>query len=924
MLRLPPSLVLCALVGGCAATVPVAGPLSARSNQAVVLVSLDGFRWDYLDRGRSPNLAKLAARGVRAERLVPSFPTKTFPNHYTLVTGLYPEHHGVVGNSMRDPVLGAFRMSDTAATRDGRWWGGEPIWVTAEKQGQPAAAFFWPGSEAEIGGERPTWWMPFDDAFPNAARVDSVLTWLSQPEDPPSIVTLYYSDVDHAGHDEGPDAPATDSAIARVDAMIGRLVEGLEARGLSDRVNIVVVSDHGMHPTPNDQLIVLDDHIALTDVDVVDWTPVGLVAPKPGKEESVYQRLSAASPHLKVYRKGEVPSRFHFNDNARITPLVLVADEGWSITSRNRVAGWRPKSATHGWDNMLPSMGAIFVAAGPAFKEGLRVPAFGNVHVYDLLCRILGLTPAPNDGSPDTTRAMLRGGFPPPVRTLGASPERLREHVATLASDQYEGRAPGTKGDTLTVRYVRNAFREAGLRSAGTRESWYQDVPLVGVTPRGTAAVRGGAPFLPGRDVLIATVGSDTGRTIENAEQLFVGHGIVTGDGKWDDYKGADVRGKVVVMLEGTPPGDAWRAAGTQLAPGQKRRTAMERGALAVVSLVAEGSFERMRDVYLRELPLLDTAGTAPLTPLLVQVHPGAADRWLGEDDAPLRTAAAGAAFTPRVLPARVDIRYATARRRYLSPNVAGMIEGSDPMRRGETVVVTAHWDHLGRDTTLAGDQIFNGALDNAAGVAQLLELARLLAAGPRPARSVLFLATTAEEAGLLGAEWYVRHPLRPLEHTVAVINLDAASPWGRTRDVISTGDGLSSLDRVLAVAARLQGRRIAPDPWPEQGFYLRSDHYAFAKAGIPGLFASSGTDVIGKPAGWGKQQVDEYLRTTYHRPSDAFQEDWDFTGISEDVDLFADVIRRIAADPVRPSWTTSRPETLPFREALNRLRARR
>lgn len=398
------------LATGCSVSSrPTAQSAPTPGNQAVVLISLDGFRADYLDRPVARNLQALGHDGVRAQWMTPSFPTKTFPNHYTIVTGLYPEHHGIVANNIRDAELGSFTMADSLAVRDGRWWGGEPIWVTAEKQGKRAANFFWPGSEAEIEGVRASIWKRFDDKFPRAARVDSVLDWLSRPIGAaPSLVTLYFSDVDHAGHTFGPMAPQTDSAIARVDSMIGRLMAGLTARGLADRVNVIVVADHGMRATPKDRLIALDDYLSLDDVDVIDWTPVGAIAPKPGKLEAVYARLKNAHPHLQVYLKSEVPARFHFNSNPRITPLVLIADEGWSITRRDRVDSWSATSASHGWDNTLPSMRALFVAAGPAFRRGVVVPAFQNIHVYDLMCAILGLKPAPNDGSPDSTRAMLR------------------------------------------------------------------------------------------------------------------------------------------------------------------------------------------------------------------------------------------------------------------------------------------------------------------------------------------------------------------------------------------------------------------------------------------------------------------------------------------------------------------------------------
>lgn len=400
------------LLAACSSTAPSPSPapvaVARGGDQAVVLVSLDAFRWDYLDRPAAKNLRALAARGVRAERMIPSFPSLTFPNHYTLVTGLYPEHHGIVANNIRDSLLGTFRISDSLAVTDARWWGGEPIWVTAVRQGRQAGSVFWPGSEAAIGGVRPSRWMKFNDTYSNPARVDSVLTWLTLPAGKAmSLVTLYYSDVDHAGHTTGPATPAVDSAIARVDSMVGLLVKGIEARGLSGRVNVIILADHGMTPLAADRAIFLDDYISMNDVDVVDWSPVGALRPKPGRLEEVYAKLKNANPHLAVYRKGEVPARFHYNVNPRITPLVLIAADEWTITTRSRFAARPPSGGMHGYDNQLLSMGAMFVAAGPAFKSGITVKPFQNIHVYDLLCNILGLTPAPNDGSMDSTRVML-------------------------------------------------------------------------------------------------------------------------------------------------------------------------------------------------------------------------------------------------------------------------------------------------------------------------------------------------------------------------------------------------------------------------------------------------------------------------------------------------------------------------------------
>ncbi len=893
-------------------------PGAATGGGTVVLVSLDGFRWDYLDRPVAPNLQRLARRGVRAQWLTPSFPSITFPNHYTIVTGLYPEHHGIISNNMRDSLLGSFRISDTVAVREPRWWGGEPIWRTAERQGRRAAAFFWPGSEAAIGGAMPWRSMRFDDDYPNAARVDSVLGWLSLPKgEAPSIVTLYYSDTDHSGHDFGPESLQTDSAIARVDSMIGRLVDGLARRGLGDLVNLVVVSDHGMIETSKEQLIVLDDYINLADVTMVDWTPVGAMIPKPGREAAVYDALAKAHPQLKVYRRGEVPARLHFNSNARITPLVLVAEPGWSITSKARAATWRGGGA-HGWDPAARGMGAIFVAAGPAFRQGVTVAPFQNIHIYELLAHIIGVTPAPNDGSLDSVRTLLRG-----VPEQGASPDRIRGHLVTLSSDAHEGRAPGTRGDSLATHYIREALEANGVAPGASDGGWLQSVPLLGVTSGGSVRRTDDATttsvFGP-HEVLISTGNSDRASRLPRGEAIFVGHGVVTGDGKWDDYKGVDVRGKVVVMLEGAPPGPAWQASGAKLLPGQKHRTAVAHGAWAIVSLATAPTWEASRVSYNRERIFLNPDTTFRNPPSLL-VHPDAIVRMLGAA-LPLAEARAQAAlptFRPRPLAGGIAIDYTPQLRPIRTANVLGLLGGSDSTLRSEVVVVTAHHDHLGRDATLVGDQIFNGALDNAIGVAQFLETARLLAAGPRPKRSVIFISTAAEELGLLGAEWYVRQPRMPLAQTIAAVNIDNATPWGRTRDVIALGSGLSSLDSTLAAVAATQGRRMSPDPYPEQGFYRRSDHFAFARAGVPALFAGSGLDYHGHPAGWGKANFEAYLKSVYHRPSDEVQGDWDMSGVAQEAETLAEVVRRVANATGRPSWSAT-PEAAQYREAQAKL----
>jgi len=388
-----------------------AAPDTAAALHTTVLISLDGFRADYLDRPGAVRLRAMAARGVRAERLVPSFPSKTFPNHYTLVTGLYPEHHGLVANTMRDPAITAtFTIGDTLVARDPRWWGGEPIWVTAEQQGVRAASLFWPGGDYEIAGRRPSYYLPYDGRMPNQARVAQVLDWLSLPAaQAPHFVALYVSTTDDAGHAHGPSSPQVDTAIAHVDSLIGTLIDGLAERALGDRVNLVIVSDHGMTDVSPERRLYLDDYLDLADVEVVDWMPVNAVPPKPGKLAPVYRAPQRAHPQLQVFHRDSVPARFHCRDNPRITPLVLLAGEGWTITSRERARRLPvPRGGTHGYDNALPSMGALFVAAGPDIQEGRVVAPVTNVHVYELLARLLAITPAPNDGAPDSLAILRR------------------------------------------------------------------------------------------------------------------------------------------------------------------------------------------------------------------------------------------------------------------------------------------------------------------------------------------------------------------------------------------------------------------------------------------------------------------------------------------------------------------------------------
>jgi len=390
------------------------GP-APQSPAPLIVISIDGWRWDYDTKAPTPNVRALMTRGVRADNLIPSFPTKTFPNHYTIVTGLYPGHHGMVANTVRDPATGrTFVRTNVTEVRDPMWWGGEPIWVTAQRNGRTAATMFWPGSEAPIGGILPRYWKPYDATFPPEERVDQVLQWLDLPAgDRPVLINLYFSDVDSAGHDYGPDSREVQDAIQRVDGYLGRVFRGLEQRGLATGVNVIVLSDHGMAAVDASRIIVLDDYVTAADVDVIDLNPTLGLFTKSGKDAAVYASLFMAHPRLRVFRPQTTPEEWHFRDHPRIPPIVGVADEGWQVLPRatmsrilaGTVAGER---GNHGYDPALMSMRGMFVAAGPVFKAGTTVPAFENVHIYNLLASLLGVDPAPNDGDPAVMRDLLR------------------------------------------------------------------------------------------------------------------------------------------------------------------------------------------------------------------------------------------------------------------------------------------------------------------------------------------------------------------------------------------------------------------------------------------------------------------------------------------------------------------------------------
>src|SRR5690606_25117508 len=331
--RFPALALLLLLLGGCAS-----GPLAQQETDPVLLVSIDGLRADYLQRGLTPNLSRIAAEGVRAEWMNPSYPSLTFPNHYAIVTGLRPDHHGIVHNSMSDAELGRFRLSDREAVGDARWWGGEPIWIGAMRSGQRAATLFWPGSEAPIDGMHPTYWKPYDGTLRYQDRVDQVLAWLSEPEATrPRVVTLYFDHVDHAGHDHGPDSPQLRDALVEADRAIGRLLDGLDARVLGDRVDLIVVSDHGMSTVEPDHVVAIEDMVTMEEAKVVSVGQVVGIAPNPGFEARAEQRLLGAHDRYDCWRKGELPARWHYGSHPRVPPIVCQMHEGWDALPRAQV-----------------------------------------------------------------------------------------------------------------------------------------------------------------------------------------------------------------------------------------------------------------------------------------------------------------------------------------------------------------------------------------------------------------------------------------------------------------------------------------------------------------------------------------------------------------------------------------------------------
>lgn len=369
----------------------------------LIVISIDGFRADYLARGKTPTLAMLAKTGVHARAMRPSFPALTFPNHYTLVTGLRPDHHGIVDNVMWDESIGQkFTMSaDTAF--DPRWWNGaKPLWISADEQGRVTAMSGWPGSEIHIAGRGPTYLEPWRENRGADDAVTTILNWLVlPPKQRPQLSFLYFYEVDHEGHEHGPDSAELNTALVRVDKALAKLVAHLKARHLYDRTNIVIVSDHGMTATPEGQYTIIDQLVPPTEGIVRTWGSGSGIDALPGHEAQVAAVLLAPHDHFTCWRKSDLPVAFHYGANPRVPQFYCLNQPGWRFATAQDVAdNKRQLPGNHGYDPGLPDMQALFVAHGPAFRKDVTLGMIDNVDVYPLLAAIAGLKPEKNDGEP--------------------------------------------------------------------------------------------------------------------------------------------------------------------------------------------------------------------------------------------------------------------------------------------------------------------------------------------------------------------------------------------------------------------------------------------------------------------------------------------------------------------------------------------
>lgn len=484
-------------------------------------------------------------------------------------------------------------------------------------------------------------------------------------------------------------------------------------------------------------------------------------------------------------------------------------------------------------------------------------------------------------------------------------------HVRKLSSDEFEGRSPGSRGEDLTVKYLVEKFKAVGAAPGNPNGSYIQNVPLVGyrTSPKIDLTVDGEPlPFRFLDDFVHDYPGLTSSLDIRAADIVFAGYGITAPQFGWDDYKETDVRGKLVLVLSGEPsrplgedakkpdPGFFKGIERTYYSTREfKYEEARRRGAAGVLIIydpersATYGLFQTFAKLEGQNLKPRPGSHQMAIAGMVTTNAVKRIFSAVGKNFDDVEKAASLPAFRPEKLRVKADISLTSKLRYFNSRNVVARVVGSDPRLRNEYVIYTAHWDHLGKDTSLTGDQIYNGANDNAIGTSQLIEAARAFAAmKQKPKRSVLFIATTAEEKGYLGARHYVRDPLYPISKTVANINLDAGNLFGLTRDLASTGYGNSSMDEILASAARSQGRVFTTGSLDETGgLYFGSDQIEFAKAGIPAVFPWSGVDYVGKPKDYGDKVWAEYGEKRYHQVSDEVMPDWDVSGAVEDTRWF-------------------------------------
>ena len=498
--------------------------------------------------------------------------------------------------------------------------------------------------------------------------------------------------------------------------------------------------------------------------------------------------------------------------------------------------------------------------------------------------------------------------------------------IKTLASDKFEGRGPGSNGEKLTVEFLSQRFKSLGLKPGNPNGAYVQNVPMVGITAKPaqelTLTSKDGKklPLKFGVDY-VAFSNRVMPQTGFDADLVFVGYGVVAPEYGWDDYKGLDVRGKILVMLVSDPPVpdpkdpkqlDAKMFGGKAMTYygrwTYKYEIAAEKGAAGCLVIhetspagypfsVVTGSWGKERFTLAGPD---NNMGRIPVEGWITDTR--ARELF---DLAALKKTAISKDFKPVPLPWRGQIKLENAIRRIESQNVIGKLEGGDPKQRDEYVLYMAHWDHLGIGPANAkGDNIYNGAVDNASGTAALLQLAQAFTKLPKPPRrSMLFLAVTAEEQGLIGSEYYGSFPLYPLKKTAAVINMDGMNMLGKTSDVVVIGLGMSTLDDEVQAVAKLQERRVEPDAEPEKGFYYRSDHFSFAKQGVPALDPGEGVHYVGRPSDWGMKMRERYTNDDYHKPTDDVKSDWDLSGAIQDMELLYQVGLRVANSTVWPQW---------------------